>query len=58
MIMNLLVIIFYIIATIFSIKTISYGIFELKQKNFFGGTFVILFSVFSYVLFFIAMYLT
>ncbi len=56
--MNLLVIIFYIIATIFSIKTISYGIFELKQKNFFGGTFVILFSVFSYVLFFIAMYLT
>ena len=41
---------FYIIATFFSIKTIFYGIYELKQKNLFGGSFVIIFSIASYIL--------
>lgn len=51
----LIVAFFYLIATFFSIKTIMYGVFEIKQKNTFGGAFVIVFSIATYVLFAVMM---
>ena len=50
-------ILFYIIATIIGIKTISYGIFEIKEKNIFGGSLVIFITIAAYVLFAVLMYL-
>lgn len=47
----------YIIATIIGIKTISYGIYEIKEKNKFGGSLVILVTIAAYVLFAVLMYL-
>ncbi len=50
--MNYIVnILFYILATFFGIKTIFYGLYEIQQKNKFGGSFVIIFCIFAYVLF-------
>lgn len=54
--MNIIVnILFYILATFLSVKTVFYGIFEIQQKNFFGGVFVIIFSSLVYLLFIIVM---
>ena len=39
-----------ILSIIIFIKTLSYGIFELKEKNKSGGTFVIIVSIISLVL--------
>ena len=39
-----------ILSIIIFIKTLSYGIFELKEKNKLGGTFVIIVSIISLVL--------
>ena len=41
----------YLFATFTIIKSIFYGIYELKQQNTFGGIFVITFCVLSYLLF-------
>lgn len=49
--------IIFIIATVIIIKTICYGIFEIKEKNKFGGSLVITISVISYLLFIIMIYL-
>jgi len=46
---------FFILSTFFCIKTIFYGIYELKQKNTFGGSFVIVLSFISYILFIVIM---
>lgn len=53
----LVFIIIFIIATVIMIKTIGYGIFEIKEKNKFGGSLVVFISVISYLLFIIMMYL-
>ena len=50
--MNYLInILFYILATFFGIKTIFFGVYEIQQKNIFGGVLVILFALQAYVLF-------
>lgn len=46
-----------IISIIISVKTISYGIFEIKEnKNKFGGIFVIAFAIISTIIPNIAVY--
>lgn len=53
----IVIILFYLIAALFTIKTISYGIFEWKQKNKLGGSLVIFVSVCTFVFFAIMMLL-
>lgn len=54
--MNYIVnVLFYILATFFGVKTIFYGAYEIKQKNIFGGIFVIGFCISAYVLFVVMM---
>ena len=47
----------YIISTVIGIKTISYGVYEIKEKNKFGGSLVIFITIVAYVLFAVLMYL-
>lgn len=50
-----IVVLFYIIAILITIRTISYGVFEIKQKNKFGGSLVILIAIASFVFFAVMM---
>lgn len=50
--MNYLInILFYMLATFFGIKTIFFGVYEIQQKNIFGGILVIMFALQAYILF-------
>ncbi len=52
---HIIKIFFYFLATFFEIKTVFYGSYEIEQKNKFGGTFIIIFSAISYILFLVMM---
>lgn len=43
-------IIVFILSIIIFIKTLSYGLFELKGKNKLGGTYVVIVSIISLIL--------
>lgn len=47
----LIAILFFSLASFFGIKTIFFGIYEIQQKNIFGGSFVIIFATLAFVLF-------
>ena len=49
--MKIFTIILFCLASFATTKTLFYSMYELKQKNKFGGICVILFSVISYLMF-------
>ena len=51
------IIMIFIIASLFTVKTVYYGIYEINQQNKFGGIFVITFAFMAYLLFSVSIFL-